>query len=323
MEGNDTSTPAEKAAAIGALLTNGQYVIDYKKGMVWGKKATTTATMTAVSYKISVVASSTSGIVPDSNVTSSSGGGSAGGGNNTYSTEQGDFTAAVTNATTNIVLSVDSIGGVALNKNNFANGILKVWDASTEEMITITLDDFTWTAGTKTLAVANCTGAFTFATGDIVSLTIVGSDKGYDKLNNAQYNNPIRGQEDQYASESTVLTNIATNTTGYIYIETNGYRIPTVQCITSGTAPTDTLTLTLEATVQDDGTALSSCTFSDITEWMTDLITGATSAASFVDVNCVLASTMPLAVKGLRLKYVTSNGGGGDADLTVHVKKMF
>jgi len=96
---------------------------------------------------------------------SASSSGSAGGGNNAYSTEQGDFTATATASSTNIVLSVDSIGGVALDENNFANGILKVWDASEEQMRPITLNDFTWTAATKTLAVANCTGAFTFNTG--------------------------------------------------------------------------------------------------------------------------------------------------------------
>lgn len=53
MEGNDTSTPSEKAAAIGAFLSNGQYVVDYRKSVVWVKKATTAASMTGVSYKIS------------------------------------------------------------------------------------------------------------------------------------------------------------------------------------------------------------------------------------------------------------------------------
>jgi len=110
----------------------------------------------------------------------STGGGSAGGGNNTYSTEQGDFTATVTDATNNIVLNKDSVGGAAIDENHFLNGILKVWDTSTEEAVTITLDDFNWTAGTKTLDTTNCTSAFTFATGDIVSLTLTGPDKSYD-----------------------------------------------------------------------------------------------------------------------------------------------
>lgn len=71
------------------------------------------------------------------------------------------------------MLSVDAIGGSSITEASFANGILKVWDASTEEMISITLDDFTWTSGTKTLDTTNCTNAFTFATADTVSLTLI------------------------------------------------------------------------------------------------------------------------------------------------------
>ena len=108
------------------------------------------------------------------------GGGSSGGGDTSYSTEQNDFTASVTNATNNIVLSTDSIGGVSIAENHIMTGILKLYDASTEEVIDVKLDNFTWTAATKTIDTTNCTGAFTFATGDIVSLTLSGADKAYD-----------------------------------------------------------------------------------------------------------------------------------------------
>jgi len=178
---------------------------------------------------------------------SSGGGGSAGGGNNTYSTEQGDFTAAITNASTNIVLSVDTIGGVSIDENHFANGILKVWDASTEEMVTIELDDFTWTAGTKTLAVANCTGAFTFATGDLVSLTLTGPDKMYDSVNDAIQNSPIRDVSDQHLTQTVVdTTNVATGTyypssSGQ---STAGYRdVTATGILIDGAAETTTVTV--------------------------------------------------------------------------------
>jgi hypothetical protein len=91
------------------------------------------------------------------------GGGAAGGGSNTYSTEQGDFTATPTDDSNLIVLSVDSIGGVAIAENHFANAILKVHNDDTDEMITFALNDFTWTPGTKTLDTTNDTNAFTFA----------------------------------------------------------------------------------------------------------------------------------------------------------------
>ena len=101
---------------------------------------------------------------------------SIGGGSNTYSTEQEDFTAAIVDATNNILLSTD-----IFSENNFANSVLKIYQASTEEIKTVTLDDFTWTSATKIIDTTNCTGAFTFATGDIVSLSVSGVDKSYDK----------------------------------------------------------------------------------------------------------------------------------------------
>lgn len=108
------------------------------------------------------------------------------------------------------------------------------------------------------------------------------------------------------------LTDIATNTTGYLYIPVmDGFSYLALQCQTSGSTPTDTLTLTVEATWQDDGTAAASCTYQDVTNaWF--------GAASYVDTTCVLERNYPCTAKYVRVKYVTSNGGGGDADLTVY-----
>lgn len=360
MESHDYGTPAEKAAAIGALLTSGQYVIDYRQGMGWAKKATTASTMTSTSYKISTVASGSSttdlGKVEDSAHTSgdvgvmmlavrndagtvlagtdgdyiplttdsngnlrvqSSGSGSAGGGNNTYSTEQGDFTATVTNATNNIVLSVDSIGGSAITAANFANGILKVHDISVSTTKSITLDEPIWTASTKTLNTTNCTGAFTFATGDVVSLTLTGPDKMRDSATDATRTSPIRDLSDQYVGETlAALSNIAANTTGYLYFGMDGYKTFALQCATSDATPTDTITLTVEATYQDDGTADSSCDYDDVTnDWF--------GVASVVDTDVIFDKDTPTTAKYVRLKYVTSNTGGSDADVTVYLKRKW
>lgn len=103
-----------------------------------------------------------------------------GGGNNTYSTMQQDFTATVTDWTNDIVLSVDSIGGISIDESIIQSWILEVYDASANTSIKISLDWFTWTSGTKTINTTNCTNAFTFNTGDLVSLTLIWPDKGYD-----------------------------------------------------------------------------------------------------------------------------------------------
>lgn len=119
-------------------------------------------------------------------------------------------------------------------------------------------------------------------------------------------------------AESTLLalTNIATNTTGYGYLDLDGYRYVALQGETSGTTPTDVLTVTLEASIQDDGTAQASCTYQDVTLELAGV-------ASWVDTDFMVFIDVPLAIKYLRVKYVTSNDSGADADLTVYAKRMF
>jgi len=135
--------------------------------------------------------------------------------------------------------------------------------------------------------------------------------------------NSIRSEEQDPISthheEGTLcdLTNIATNTTDYCgYVDMDGKRFAAFQIETSGTAPTDVLTITFECTVQDDGTAPASCTYQDLTN---DLF----GVASVVDSDdmWIVSSTLPM--KYCRIKYVTSNDSGNDADLTVFYKLVY
>lgn len=54
MESLDNATPSTRAAQVGALLNNGEFVVDYRRGLLIGKKATTASTMTGVTYNYSV-----------------------------------------------------------------------------------------------------------------------------------------------------------------------------------------------------------------------------------------------------------------------------
>lgn len=144
-----------------------------------------------------------------------------------------------------------------------------------------------------------------------------GQDKSYAAASNANQTAEVAPLSQNYVGETLLaLTDIAANTTGYGYIDMSGYRYLTIQNETSGTTPTDTLTLTLEMTCQDDGTAAASCTYQDVT---LDL----TGSASYVDEDCMWIVDVPLPCKYLRIKYVTSDTGGSDADLTTYVKKMY
>lgn len=139
----------------------------------------------------------------------------------------------------------------------------------------------------------------------------------YDSSTQANKSAEVSPLSSHYvASTLLALTNIAQTTTGYGYIDMSGVRYLGIQGETSGATPTDVLTVTLEATMQDDGTAAASCTYQDVT-------TAITGSASFVDTDFMALIDTPLPVKYLRVKYVTSTGGGNDADLTVYTKKLY
>ena len=249
---------------------------------------------------------------------SSAGGGSAGGGSSSYSTEQGDFTAAVTDATNNIVLSVDTVGGKTIDEATFANAILKVWDASTEEMISITLDDFDWTSGTKTLDTTNCTGAFTFATGDLVSLTIVGPDKNRDAGSDAEKGLELAPIYTHHAPLLNVEVTNETNATNNRYVDVSSYS--KVKAQFDGVAGTDTITFAMEASMQDDGTVASSAAYADISQYGVSILTAAATAASYT-----ADATFDIDVRGvkfLNLKTVSS-GGSNDGDYNLYVRQAY
>jgi len=103
-----------------------------------------------------------------------------------------------------------------------------------------------------------------------------------------------------------------TNATTYYYVDMDGYRYLGLQ-IEIGSA-TDTCTVTLEGTLQDDGTAPSSCTYQDVTVTLTGV------ASTLADAMWLLDTPMPF--KYLRVKTVTA-GGNNDADYTIYAKKLF
>lgn len=335
-------------------LSNGQFFVDYYRGLIVGKKADGTNSET-ITYNVwaaaAITVSGTAGIYAEDSAHTSGdsgmlmlavrndsgaalagtdgdyipfttdsngnirvttgGGGSAGGGNNTYSTEQGDFTATATASTTNIVLSVDSVGGVAIDENHFANGILKVWDASSEEMIQITLDDFTWTAGTKTLAVANCTGAFTFAAGDTVSLTIVGPDKMRDYSSDAQKTVEQSPIYSRYVMDTFPHTNVANATPEYNYVNMDGYT--GIEVHVEKTGGTDTFDVDYEASIEGD---TSSEDWIDITGGMT--FRGGSASADHI----ATPTLTPFSPTGFRYE-ITTAGGANDADFNVFIKRYY
>lgn len=115
--------------------------------------------------------------------------------------------------------------------------------------------------------------------------------------------------DQKFLYEETELTNITSGTTGYIYFDMDGFKSMGIQSIISGAG---TLEYTLEATIQNDGTAPTSCTYQDVTSDLTGSASFTASDLHFLDT--------PLPIKYLRLKYVTTVDV---TNLTVYSKKLY
>jgi len=142
-------------------------------------------------------------------------------------------------------------------------------------------------------------------------------DDAYDSLTQSNKSAEVNPLSAHYVAETLIdETNIPQTTTDYAYFDMAGFRNFTLQGETSGTAPADVLTVTVEATCQDDGTAAASCAYQDVTNALFGV-------ASWVDTDFMAIADTPTPFKYVRVKYVTSAGGGNDCDLTVYLKKMY
>jgi len=116
-----------------------------------------------------------------------------------------------------------------------------------------------------------------------------------------------------YSSKTLDTAALAAATTFYEYVDMDGWRYLCMQLLP--TINTDSITMTLEATVQDDGTAPGSCDYEDIT-------LAFTGALSYTDTDELWVIDTPVAFKYVRLVYVTA-AGAGDSLMTAHIKKMW
>lgn len=145
------------------------------------------------------------------------GGGSSAGGDTLYETTANEFTASITDSSNNVVLSVDSLRGQSITEAMISGGSLSVQKVSDGKWYTITLDDFTWTAATKTIDTSDCSGAFVFATGDVVNISIKGPDKTLVQVQSAKQDIRVNPEWDRFATESREdSTNLSASTHDYL-----------------------------------------------------------------------------------------------------------
>ncbi len=136
--------------------------------------------------------------------------------------------------------------------------------------------------------------------------------KSYDSSTQSDRVAEVNPLNQQFVPEEQTFTNVANATPEYMYFDMNGYKYFALQGEETG--GTDTVAYTVEATLQDDGTAQGSCTYEDVTnDWF-----GVVSYTSDFVVN----KNTPTAVKYVRVK-VTTAGAADDWDGIVRVKKFY
>jgi len=224
-------------------------------------------------------------------------------------------TAGIVSTYGSLKTDLTSIAGIVVKNFVFAEDSVHVSGDGGVHILTVRDDSPVAKAGTD--------GDYQSLTTDSVGALWV-QTRGYDTGTDSIKSYEVAPLSSQHAEETLInASNITTNTTTYAYIDMDGYRYLSLQGVTSGAAPTDVLTVTVEATNQDDGTVAASCSYSDITALLYDAATGAIGTVSWADTNFMATFPVPYGFKYVRVKYVTSNGAGNDADLVVYDKKMF
>ena len=128
----------------------------------------------------------------------------------------------------------------------------------------------------------------------------------------------IRTEEIDPISEKYVTETLATVTNGadatyYYYADMNGFKNFALQnTLNQGSG---TVEATVEASLQDDGTAPASCTYIDITSGLTGYTAGTVSA--------IWNATTVRPYKYVRVKIVADTDAADDGDWTIYFKKLY
>lgn len=241
---------------------------------------------------------------------SSSGSGGAASGAGTYSNALGDFTATANSGAKTITIT-----GLpyTLEVKHVVFGSIKQID-SNGLVTNLPLTDVAVSSGVITLDDMSAN----FAAGDTVAVTLLGPDKAYDKANDANDTGIINGPETQFRGDTLADVTNETNGTNYYYIPMDKVNHLTLQFEKTG--GTDSVTMTVEATAQDDGTAAASCTYQDITQYGMTVETAATAASYTTDVITSLKENANF--KYIRVKTVSA-GGANDADYALYAKRWY
>jgi len=151
------------------------------------------------------------------------------------------------------------------------------------------------------------------ATGEY-ELGFNGQDKGYVAALDAHKSVVVNPTSNEYVGETLAAVTNGTDATYYYYVDMSGYKRGSFQLILDGGS--GTVTVTIEGTLQDDGTAAASCTYVDITN--------ATFGAASYTSSDILADNSEKCgcYKYIRVKVVAASGSN-DANWTIYHKRMY
>ncbi|MCP4540162.1 MAG: hypothetical protein GY832_23740 [Chloroflexi bacterium] len=111
--------------------------------------------------------------------------------------------------------------------------------------------------------------------------------------------------------------------TTYYYLDMDGYAGAAIHVLADTPGAAGDQAYTVEASLQDDGTAQASCTYIDVTQFGMDNMTAA-NAASYTTVVYLHTNAAFRACKWLRLKVVRANDGANtDGAWTIEAKRLY
>jgi hypothetical protein len=357
-------SPTDQVTAITPYLpNNGSYIVDHRRGQIWGKSLAIVADDAADYSYATPITGGGSGdkvdLIKVAGTATNVNGGNRDAGTQTVTLADNDpavtdlaaievLNTTIAGDTTSLDAKAPALGtaamvasspftlatddtqfgavGEAADVDGNIHGQLRYIGEAVDGLESVAfVDETAFTLGTSsgtpvfgqyTAAGDNVADGETGVLGMTIDRHLHVQTDGYDSGTDSQKVYEVAPLNTAYVAEKTVLTNIAQSTTAYIYYDMAGSRLITLQGVQNGAGSTDTITCTIEATLQDDGTAAASCAYVDITSTFFGV-------ASWVDTDFLAVIDQLTAFKYIRVKYVTNAGGGNDADLTVFSKKMF
>ena len=245
--------------------------------------------------------------------------------------------ATVTNTTITLDLTAQNTGypvpGVADEFEIIYRGVSRLTDGTqiSQAVGNVAHDAVDSGAPVKMGGVARTTQMTAVAQDDRVNQALTKSGEiiaaVYDYSTQANRVSEIDPVSGHHMSETLANITDGSDDVYYYYFDMDGYRYFTLQgAISSGNGAvgTETITATVEISIQDDGTAPSSCTYIDATSEIFGVANWQDTGGGGTTENFIAVLDEPVAVKYVRLKIDTSSAACGDlADWTIFMKKMF